>query len=399
MQQQVPGRIVAAIIAVTITGITTNTLIGPAIPELLDEFGAPDSAAGYLIAAGSAPGVIIAPLIGFLADRFGRREVIVPCLVLFATAGGLGGLAPTLPLLVLARVFQGMGSAGLINLAVTVIGDQWSGQRRGVIIGRNSALLTVSIALLPFVGGVLTAIGGWRLVFAVYPVGFVTAVAVWRWLPAGVRRDVDIATQLREVRPLLLSRDYRATALATVLTFALIFAFLLTIVPVYVGRVFDFSPVVRGLILGVPAIGSTTGALLTGRLTGRWGRRRVFLVAATLFAVSLVVLAGFGSFAGLLVGILIFGLAEGLTIPALQDAAASAGDESQRGTLVATQVGMARLGQTTGPVLIAPVVAAAGYATSFLVGAVVAAVPLVATVRSLAPGDGRHQPTAQEVSS
>lgn len=388
MSEPVSRRIVVAIAALTITGITTNTLLGPAIPELLDEFGAPDGAAGFVIAAGSVPGIVIAPLIGFLADRFGRREVIVPCLVLFGVAGGLDGLAPSLGWLIALRAFQGAGSAGLINLAVTVIGDNWSGSARATMIGRNSALLTTSIAVLPFVGGVLVELGGWRLVFAVYPVGLLTAAAVWRLLPRGERRDVDVAAQFADVRPALVKPAYVATALATIVSFALIFSFLLTILPVFVDRVLGLPPTLRGVVLGLPAIGSTTGALLTGRLTSRFGRRRMLVASAVLYAAGLLVLAGVPTLPGVVLGVVVFGLGEGLSIPSLQDAAAGSGTDEQRGTLVAVQVGMARTGQSVGPLALAPLVGPIGYAATYVIGAVLAMGPLVWLSRRTPPSRG-----------
>jgi ACDE family multidrug resistance protein len=161
-----PRPPVGLIYAVTVTGILSTTLILPAIPDILEAFDQPDGRAGVLVAAGSVAGIVMAPLIGGLADRFGRRRVLVPCLVVFGVAGGLGGLAPTFWFLVLARFVQGIGSAGLINLAVVIIGDHWSGNERAGAIGRNVAVLTVSLAVLPAVGGLLTELGTWRLAFA-----------------------------------------------------------------------------------------------------------------------------------------------------------------------------------------------------------------------------------------
>ena len=81
--------ILGLILAVTATGIMANTLLSPAIPNILDDFGVGDSGAGVLIAAGSLPGVIVAPVVGVLADRLGRRRVLVPCLAVFGVFGVL----------------------------------------------------------------------------------------------------------------------------------------------------------------------------------------------------------------------------------------------------------------------------------------------------------------------
>ena len=91
----------------------------------------------------------MAPIVGIAADRIGRRPVIVACLCMFGIFGTAVALAPTLPLLIVARFLQGVGSAGLLNLAVVLIGDVTSGDRRTKLIGRNSAAPTPRAALTP----------------------------------------------------------------------------------------------------------------------------------------------------------------------------------------------------------------------------------------------------------
>jgi MFS family permease len=72
----------------------------------------------------------MAPVVGVLADRYGRRAVLVPCLVGIGTFGLISALAPTFELLLLAWLLQDIGAAGLINLAVVLIGDHWTGIER-----------------------------------------------------------------------------------------------------------------------------------------------------------------------------------------------------------------------------------------------------------------------------
>ncbi|NIR44613.1 MAG: MFS transporter, partial [Gemmatimonadetes bacterium] len=68
-------------------------------------------------------GIVVAPIVGIIADRLGRRTVLTACLMIFGLFGGLSALAPSFEFLLLARFAQGVGSAGLINLAVVLIGD------------------------------------------------------------------------------------------------------------------------------------------------------------------------------------------------------------------------------------------------------------------------------------
>jgi ACDE family multidrug resistance protein len=140
-----PRLRLAHVVAVTITSIMGNVLVAPALPDIVDDFGVSDAGAGLLLAVTTAPGIVLAPLAGVLADRYGRREVLVPCLVLFGFAGGLSAWAPTFSALVFLRLLQGVGSAGLLNLAISLIGDTWSGAERSRMMGRNAAALTAAI--------------------------------------------------------------------------------------------------------------------------------------------------------------------------------------------------------------------------------------------------------------
>ncbi len=137
------------IYALTITGVLANTLVAPVVPDILDDLGVSQSSAGLVLSAATLPGIVLAPVIGVLADRFGRREVLIPCLVLFGVAGTLNALAPSFTVLLILRFMQGIGSAGLVNLAVVLIGDHWEGVDRARTMGHNAAALTTALAILP----------------------------------------------------------------------------------------------------------------------------------------------------------------------------------------------------------------------------------------------------------
>ncbi len=99
---------------------------------MLNDLDRSDGSAGLLVAAGASPAVFIAPVIG--------------------------ALAPDFNMLIAARLVQGAGGAGLINLALVLIADNWDGLERTRLIGRNSAVLTTALALLPSVSGVVAEV-------------------------------------------------------------------------------------------------------------------------------------------------------------------------------------------------------------------------------------------------
>ena len=113
--------------------LLNNSVLMSSTPEILESYGEPVSRAGMLIAAGTLTGIVAAPAIGFLADRYGRKRILVPCLLVFGTVGSLGGFSPSFEWLLLVRIIQGLGSAGLINLVVVLISDHWSGMDLSLI--------------------------------------------------------------------------------------------------------------------------------------------------------------------------------------------------------------------------------------------------------------------------
>jgi MFS family permease len=376
------------IFAITVTGIMANTMIAPAIPDILTSLGVAQSRAGFLLAAATLPGVVVAPVIGLLADRYGRREVLVPCLAVFGLAGGLSSFAPTFSVLIGLRLIQGVGSAGLINLAVVVIADHWHGADRARIIGQNSAVLTVSLAVLPPLGGTLTDLVGWRASFAPYWMGVVTAAVAAKVLGASPRLEVRVGEQVREALGYLRSARVLAAMGSGMTLFVLIFGLMLTVLPLYLAEDFGLSATERGLVLGVPALTATAGALALGRLTVRFGPRRLILTGTAVVTVALAIVAQAPVLAVIVIGALLYGFGEGVTIPSLQAIVAGSAPPSSRGSVVAVWVGGVRAGQTAGPLLAGVALGHLGSSGTFWAGAGLAAFLLAAQMFSGQPSSG-----------
>ena len=340
----------AVIISITLTGILANVLVTPVAPDIAAAFDAGASGVGLILGATTAPGILLAPIIGVLADRYGRRIVVVPCLTVFGISGGLAAFAPSFEALLALRFVQGCGAAGLINLAVVIIGDHWDGIDRARMIGRNAAALTASIAVLPPLGGALAAAGGWRVTFLPYWIGLVTAIAAWRVLPPSTRGEGTLREQLRRAVPYLRDPTVVGATGMTFVLFVVIFGLFLTVLPVHLDQEFGMNAAGRGLVLAVPAITSTATALVLGRLRARVGVRRLMMVGSVTIGGGIAILAGAPTVPVLLLGPLVYGFGEGVLIPTLQDLVSGVPPASSRGSVVAVFVGVTRLGQTVGPI-------------------------------------------------
>lgn len=361
------------IFAVTATALMSNSLITAITPDIIDHFGLSDGQVGVLVASASVAGIVVAPLIGFLADRHGRRRVLLPCLLVYAVFSVLGGLAPSFAMLLGARFLQGLGSAGLINLAVVLIADNFDGEERARLIGINSAVLTASLAVYPSLGGLLADQWSWRVAFLPYLLTFVVAAWAWGYLvDTAPTVDAPYADQFRAAvvearRPLI-----AATLGLAALTFVLIFGVFLATLAIHLEDRFGLGPAQRGLVYAVPALASTVAALSLGRLRAVFAPGALVPAGVGLFGLAFGLIGLTGSLVVVIVGVVLYGLGEGISIPTLQDVVAGQSEPSLRGALVALWTGFARTGQVIGPVLAGIGIDQAGTRETFVVAAVVA---------------------------
>lgn len=380
------------IFAITATSLMGNALITPTIPDIVEDLGAQKGVwNGLLVMGGALPGIVVAPVIGVLADQRGRRPVLVACLVLFGVFGGAGAAAPNLPILLVLRVGQGVGSAGLINLAVVVVSDHWQGIDRARVIGWNAAVLTATVAVWPAIGGALADALGWRWVFALYPLSLLTAVAVWRWLPSvsvvagGTMRERLVGAAIVSRR-----RELLTPILLGALAFVGVFGLMLVTLPSHLDDEFGLSAAARGRVLAVPALGSMAAALSLGRLRRRVPSRRLAGGGLGMFAVAFAVMGAAPTTGVIAVVSLAYGLGEGVAIPSMQDQVAEAAPPAIRGSVLAFFSAGARAGQALGSLLFGVLLGVIDERTAFFGGAAVFATVAVAALAWVEPAPHRR---------
>ena len=136
----------------------------PMLPALAANFGIVLEDSWRIIAAFALPGLLLTPFVGVLADRYGRKCVLIPALLLFAIGGVACAFAETYRELLLFRILQGCGSAPLGLLYPTIIADTWEGEERVKSMSYASIALGIGTAVSPALGGALGMIS-WRLPF------------------------------------------------------------------------------------------------------------------------------------------------------------------------------------------------------------------------------------------
>ena len=153
--------------------------------------------------------------VGRLGDIIGRRRLLLAGLFLFTSASVLCGIAPTLPLLIVARAAQGLGAAVMMALTMAFVGETVPKAKTGSAMGLLGTMSATGTALGPSLGGVLISGLGWQAIFLVnVPLGILAIVLAYRTLPVDRRRPKAERTGFDAVGTLLLALTLGAYALA-----------------------------------------------------------------------------------------------------------------------------------------------------------------------------------------
>lgn len=139
----------AIILAVAMFSMMGGALIGPALPAIDDPFNVSEDTVVYVLAVYLTSTAIMMPFIGFMIDKYGRKTVLIPCLLINGTFGGLCSIAPTFEVLLLFRAIQGIGIAGMAPVSMTLIGDLYHGLSRTKAMGYYSAIMSIGAVTSP----------------------------------------------------------------------------------------------------------------------------------------------------------------------------------------------------------------------------------------------------------
>jgi MFS family permease len=333
---------------IAIMGVSSIT---PAFPRIVMDLGLSPQDVGMLITAFTLPGVFLAPVLGVLADRVGRRRILVPSLFLFGIAGFACFFSGDFGLLLVLRFFQGIGGASLGLLHVTIIGDLYPGKEGAAVLGYNSSVQHVGTAVYPSIGGALALIG-WSYPFILpllaIPVGL---LALFRLKNPEPKSDQKLRDYLGDAVRGMGNRRVLGLILVGVFLFIVMYGCILTYLTFLLSDGFGASTFTIGLITSSMAVAVVLASSQVGRLTKRFSEKKLILASLVLATVSLGIIPFVPSLWLFVVPAMIFGTSMGLRIPCVQTLLSKAARLETRGTFMAINSMGLRLGQTLGPLV------------------------------------------------
>ncbi|MFF6782552.1 DHA2 family efflux MFS transporter permease subunit [Streptomyces sp. NPDC012510] len=407
-----------------------NTVLNVALPSMQRDLDADLAGLQWTIDAYTLVLAALLMLAGSTADRIGRKRVFMAGLVLFTLGSLFCSLAPNLESLVAFRAVQAVGGSMMNPVAMSIITNTFTDPReRARAIGAWGAVVGISMAAGPIIGGLLVESVGWRSIFWInLPVGLAALLLTWRYVPesrapkarrpdpvgqflviallvsltyaiieaptapvaetlalGGVTLAAFLALLRYEPRrdePLIDLRFFRSAPfsgaiLSAVGSFAALggFLFLSTL---YLQNVRGLDALHAGLWMLPMALLCFVCAPVAGRLVGSRGPRLPLLVAGSAMTASGVLFAAFEAGTEnvtLVIGYVLFGLGFGFVNAPITDTAVSGMPRAQAGVAAAVASTSRQIGQTLGVAVIGAVLAAGIGSSSYTSAFVTAARP------------------------
>jgi len=170
-----PWLIALTVTIATFMEVLDTSIANVALPHIAGSVGASQDEATWVLTSYLVSSAIILPISGWLSDRFGRKRFYMTCVALFTVCSMLCGLAPTLPILIIARILQGLGGGGLAPSEQAILADTFSIEKRGQAFALYGMAVVVAPAIGPTLGGWITDNYNWHWIFFInVPIGLIS---------------------------------------------------------------------------------------------------------------------------------------------------------------------------------------------------------------------------------
>lgn len=360
------------IFGVTLIAVMGIASITPAFPGIIKYFGISTQQVGWLIAAFTLPGIFLTPVSGILADRYGRKVVLVPALFVFGIAGFLCSFMRDFHSLLALLFIEGIGAAGLSSINITLIGDLYTGEKRTALMGYNASILSIGTAAYPALGGFLAAFG-WQYIFYLPLFALPLGVFVIFGLNNPEPKDQQgMGEYFRRIWKNINQRSVWGLFLVNILVFVLLYGAYLTYFPILLSERLNASSVQIGLMMSIMSLVTAAISSQLGRINKRFESKTILLVGASFYFLSMLSLLISQSWIQVICSVMVFGLGHGLLVPSIQNLLVGFASIKERAAFMSVNSMVLRIGQTTGPLLIGVFYAIGSLQASFIAGAVVA---------------------------
>jgi len=187
--------IIALLFVGVLMGALDISIVGPAIPSIEEALRINSHQSGWIFSIYVLFNLIGISLFARLSDVFGRRNIYILALAIFAAGSLVVSMAGNFDLIMVGRAVQGLGASGIFPVASALVGDLFPLEKRGRILGLIGAVFGIAFLVGPFIAGILLKYFSWNVLFIInLPVALVLIFYSYRLLPSVSTlgfRDID----------------------------------------------------------------------------------------------------------------------------------------------------------------------------------------------------------------
>ena len=368
------------IFSITLLAIMGVASLTPAFPSIIKAFDISDHEIGLLITVFTLPGIFLAPIMGMLADRLGRKTILLPSIFLFGFGSFLCAFTTHYEHLLILRFIQGIGAAALGMINVTLVGDIYTGNRRATVMGYNASVLSIGTAAYPAIGGALAVIA-WNYPFYLplfsIPVGLFVIFGLKN--PEPTKKQL-LSDYLKKTWAAINKKNVWALFILSISVFIILYGSYLTFLPLLLEDKFNANAFNIGLVMSVMSVTTALVSSQLGRLNRMFRARSLLIYGSFFYMLAMIVIAYAGSWMGIIFAIIIFGLGHGMFIPNIQNLMVGYASINERAGFMSINSMVLRIGQTIGPVFVALFYNFGGIRSAFYTGAGMALIMLMICV-------------------
>ena len=359
------------VIGITLMAILGSSSIGPVLRTMADALSIPKEEIGLVITAFVIPIAIGTPISGVLADRFGRKQILIPALLLFAIAGVACAFAPNFRTLLELRFVQGIGAAPLESLALTLISDLYAGKVLTAAMGFNASAIGISLALYPLISGTLTTFE-WHYPFflpiAAIPIAFL-ALFVLKIPQLPKQKDFNLKTYWIDIGRSINNRQVIGSLCGVIALFVLLFGPYFIYIPIFASDNLGASAVAIGIIQASMALSLAFVSSQIALFPQYLSEITLIKVSFLVYTLALIIPPAINNIWLLLVPSVLFGAAHGMSFPSTQALLGQLAPRGSKAGFMAVNATVLSLAQALGPLLAGGAFLVWGIYGVFLAGA------------------------------
>lgn len=350
-----------AIATIPLVLVLGNSMLVPILPMMENILGISQFQSSLVITLFSITAGLIIPVSGYLSDRFSRKAIIIPSLIIYGIAGilaGLGAIWKSYTIIIIARAIQGLGAAGTAPIAMALVGDLYKGGTESKALGLTEASNGTGKVISPILGSLL-AILAWYAPFFAFPVFCTISLLAVIFIikePKREQEPPELKAYLKQIGQILkdkgrwLITSFFAGSLALFILFGVLF---------YLSNILEEAPyhikgVAKGLVLAIPLLGMVVTSYTTGALIKKNGTamRWITNIGLALMTVSLgSSIFLFNKLYPLISLLTLSGIGTGLLLPCLNTMITGAVKKEERGMITSIYNSLRFIGVALGPPL------------------------------------------------